>query len=149
MSSSGNNNKASEIFRPELSTKTLVEEIHKTNSDAMRMATKMEEYPFTMKECERALDDLIAKEEGEEEEEEDDGGKKKKQKKDESARTPARATLKERKAAWLEKKKSSSNGPNGTRRRMVKNKCRFQLRVHDCGEENEGSGGGGGGRVVS
>ncbi|CAL6405805.1 unnamed protein product [Bathycoccus prasinos] len=64
-----NNNKASEIFRPELSTKTLVEEIHKTNSDAMRMATKMEEYPFTMKE------------------------------------TPVRATLKERKAAWLEKKK--------------------------------------------
>ena len=63
-----NNNKASEIFLPELSTKTLVEEIHKTNSDAMRMATKMEEYPFTMKECERALDDLIAKEEGEEEE---------------------------------------------------------------------------------
>ena len=60
----------------------------------------MEEHPFTMKECERALDDLIAKEE-----EEDDGGKKKKQKKDESARTPARATLKERKAAWLEKKK--------------------------------------------
>lgn len=100
-----NNNKASEIFRPELSTKTLVEEIHKTNSDAMRMATKMEEYPFTMKECERALDDLIAKEEGEEEEEEDDGGKKKKAKKDESSRTPVRATLKERKAAWLEKKK--------------------------------------------
>ena len=100
-----NNNKASEIFRPELSTKTLVEEIHKTNSDAMRMATKMEEYPFTMKECERALDDLIAKEEGEEDEEEDDGGKKKKAKKDESSRTPVRATLKERKAAWLEKKK--------------------------------------------
>ena len=100
-----NNNKASEIFRPELSTKTLVEEIHKTNSDAMRMATKMEEYPFTMKECERALDDLIAKEEGEEEEEEDDGGKKKKAKKDQSSRTPVRATLKERKAAWLEKKK--------------------------------------------
>jgi hypothetical protein len=54
--------------RPELSTKTLVEEIHKTNSDAMRMATKMDEHPFTMKECERALDDLIAKEEEEEEE---------------------------------------------------------------------------------
>ncbi len=69
------------------------------------MATKMEEYPFTMKECERALDDLIAKEEGEEEEEEDDGGKKKKAKKDQSSRTPVRATLKERKAAWLEKKK--------------------------------------------
>ena len=87
--------------RPELSTKTLVEEIHKTNSDAMRMATKMDEHPFTMKECERALDDLIAKEEDDDDDDDDEEKKKKKKKKEES--TPR--TLKERKDGWLEKKK--------------------------------------------
>jgi len=95
--------KMSKNNRPELSTRTLVEEIHKTNSDAMRMATKMEEHPFTMKECERALDDLISKEE--EGEEEEENAKKKKTKRDELTTTPQRGTLKERKAAWLEKKK--------------------------------------------
>ena len=36
------------------------------------MATKMDEHPFTMKECERALDDLIAKEEEDDDDDDDE-----------------------------------------------------------------------------
>ena len=66
------------------------------------MATKMDEHPFTMKECERALDDLIAKEEDDDDDDDEDDEKKKKQKKKKEESTPR--TLKERKDGWLEKK---------------------------------------------
>ena len=54
-------------------------------------------------ECERALDDLIAKEEDDDDDDDDEDDEKKKKKKKKEESTPR--TLKERKGGWLEKKK--------------------------------------------
>ena len=110
------------------------------------MATKMDEHPFTMKECERALDDLIAKEEedDDDDDDEDDEKKKKKKKKKKEESTPR--TLKERKDGWLEKKKKFVKWHKRYEKKNGEEPVAFsELRIHDCREEVEESGG----RIVS